>query len=149
MKPTTYLAMLLLASVPTSAAPSFHNHLERHRNRVATHAHISHEHSLLAKRAEAVAIKAMEEAAPLVRELPADKPPHQSPEEGKFQPTIRTTAPGMPQGGLDGRVQLAMAHEGGSLGAAAATGLDSHHLDAAMRLLHAHGSGHLDGHRRR
>lgn len=143
--------MLLLASASTLAAPSLHNHLQRHRSRAATHAHISHEHSLLAKRAEEVAIKAREESVPLVRELPADKPPHPSSlEEGKFEPTIRTAEPGMLQGDLDGRVQLAMAREGGSSeAAAAATGLDSHHLDAAMRLLHAHGSGRYDGHHRR
>ncbi|KZL65726.1 hypothetical protein CT0861_11517 [Colletotrichum tofieldiae] len=150
--------MLLLLTAQAQTAPSsFHSHLQRHRDRAATHAHLSHQHSQLAKRTEAAPMKLLQDAVPATHHLATEKPSAPSPydqsaltsmEYGDGRPRVTSTeteafsrretdaktAIGQPE---PERFKLTAAR-GGSGFRSVADSTDSRHIEAAMRLLRAH-----------
>ncbi|KAF9876505.1 hypothetical protein CkaCkLH20_05913 [Colletotrichum karsti] len=156
MQPVTYLGMLFFISASALAAPHHHhNHLQRHRDRVATHAHIKHDHAMLAKRAEQIRVDSSKAAQAETQDWSAEKQPRQSPSEegpivtlweqttgpktaaaGAEEVVIRSSEPMAVRGEAYGRSKVA-AH--GDVGLEhAVEGLDSRHMNAATRLLLAH-----------
>ncbi|KAF0326308.1 hypothetical protein GQ607_006511 [Colletotrichum asianum] len=163
MQPVTYLGLLFFCSTPALTAPSHvHNHLQRHRDRAATHAHIKHDHELLARRAEQVRLEALENAQPETQSnSPAGKPATQSPlEQG---PTVtlwgQQTGPKTAAAGAD-EVVIRASGSGFGYGRSKVAahgeidlehvveGLDSRQMDAATRLLLAHAARKHSGFRR-
>ncbi|KAK1508168.1 uncharacterized protein CCOS01_15829 [Colletotrichum costaricense] len=86
MQPTALFGILLLLSSQAQAAPSsLHSHLQRHRERAATHAHLSHQHAKLNQKVEPAesepeAMKTFRDIVPLFQNLIAtEKPSSPSP----------------------------------------------------------------------
>ncbi|KZL88307.1 hypothetical protein CI238_01162 [Colletotrichum incanum] len=150
--------MLLLLTAQAQTAPSsLHSHLQRHRDRAATHAHLSHQHSQLVKRTEAAPMKLSQDAVPVTHHLATEKPlapstydqsTLTSTEYGDGRPKVSSTETEafsrrepdaktvIRQSGPE-RFKLASAR-GGSGFKSVADSTDSRHIDAAMRLLRAH-----------
>lgn len=168
MQPIAFFGILLLLSSQAQAAPSsLHSHLQRHRERAATHAHLSHQHAKLNKKAEPVepepeAMKTFRDIVPLFQNLIAtEKPSAPSPfvestlthppskqgdasdhvdsdsEDSQQLRVVRTNSV-REQQTLPDRAKLAAMGRGQSRVRSVADIVDSRHADSAMRLLRAH-----------
>ncbi|KXH35004.1 hypothetical protein CSAL01_13495 [Colletotrichum salicis] len=164
MQPITLFGVLLLLSSQAQAAPSsLHSHLQRHRERAATHAHLSHQHAQINKKVEPEpeAMKTFRDIVPLFQNLIAtDKPSAPSP---YVESTVTPPPPTKHDGASDhvdsdsddsqlrvvrtnsvrkqtlpDRAKLAAMGRGQSRVRSVADVIDSRHADSAMRLLRAH-----------
>ncbi|KAK1671158.1 hypothetical protein BDP55DRAFT_636005 [Colletotrichum godetiae] len=165
MQPIALFGILLLFSPQAQAAPSsLHSHLQRHRERAATHAHLSHQHVKLNKKVEPEpeAMKTFRDIVPLFQNLIAtDKPSAPSP---YVESTVTPPSPPTKHDGasdhvdsdsddsqlrvvrtnsvrkqtLPDRAKLAAMGRGQSRVRSVADVIDSRHADSAMRLLRAH-----------
>ncbi|WDK19062.1 hypothetical protein CGRA01v4_10349 [Colletotrichum graminicola] len=158
MQPIAYLGLLMLLTAQAQTAPSsLHSHLQRHRERVATHAHSSHQHSQLVERIGAAPMKLLRDMEPAVHHMVTEKPSAPSPydrsalastEYRDDRPKIanaETTASSRRE--TDAMIALGQSGPGQFNPATARGGsgfdpdadsANSLHLDAAMRLLRAH-----------
>ncbi|OHE93602.1 hypothetical protein CORC01_11101 [Colletotrichum orchidophilum] len=159
MQPIAFFGILLLLSPQAQAAPSsLHSHLQRHRDRAATHAHLSHQHAKLNKKAETETMKSFRDIAPLFQNLMAtDKPSAPSPyvestltplkhddeldhvysDSDDSQLREARTESAREQPGPE-RTKLAAIGRGESRVRSVADAVDSRHADSALRLLRAH-----------
>ncbi|KAK1962008.1 hypothetical protein LY78DRAFT_661636 [Colletotrichum sublineola] len=158
MQSIAYLGLLLLLTTQAQTAPSsLHSHLQRHRDRVATHAHSSHQHSQLIERVGAAPMKLVQDSGPVLHHMVMEK---SSSPSSYGQSTLASTeyrnsrpkttsietkassqrgtgamaAFGQPR---PDRFKLAAARGDGGFNPGADS-TNSLHLDAAMRLLRAH-----------
>ncbi|KAK1725670.1 uncharacterized protein BDZ83DRAFT_751507 [Colletotrichum acutatum] len=167
MQPTALFGILLLLSSQAQAAPSsIHSHLQRHRERAATHAHLSHQHAKLNKKVEPVepeteTMKTFRDIVPLFQNLIAtDKPSAPSPyvestltppskhddasdqvdsdSDDSQQLRVMRTHSVREQQTLPDRAKLAAMGRGQNRVRSVADIVDSRHADSAMRLLRAH-----------
>ncbi|EXF73198.1 hypothetical protein CFIO01_13188 [Colletotrichum fioriniae PJ7] len=168
MQPIAFFGILLLLSSQAQAAPSsLHSHLQRHRERAATHAHLSHHHAKLNKKAKPVepepeAMKTFRDIVPLFQNLIAtEKPSAPSPfvestltppsskhgdasdhvdSDSEYSQQLRVvrTNSVREQQTLPDRAKLAAMGRGQSRVRSVADIVDSRHADSAMRLLRAH-----------
>ncbi|KAK2022970.1 hypothetical protein LX32DRAFT_645044 [Colletotrichum zoysiae] len=161
MQPIAHLGLVLLFTAQAQTAPSsLHSHLQRHRDRVATHAHSSHQYSPLFERIGTAPMKLWQDTEPALHRMVTEKP-SAPPSSDRSASTSTEYRDGRPKtaktantetkassrretdamGALGrpgpGRFELAAAH-GGSGFNSGADSTNSLHLDAAMRLLRAH-----------
>ncbi|OBR04955.1 hypothetical protein CH63R_11658 [Colletotrichum higginsianum IMI 349063] len=155
MLPVACLGLLLLLTAQAKAAPSsLHSHIQRHRDRTATHAHSALSHSQLLKGAEAAPMRFLSDSVlevhqQVTEKLSAPPPYDQSALRSIEYEGDRPTATGMeteasPRQGINPKTtveqpmpkRLNPAPERGFNSVADST--DSQHVDAAMRLLRAH-----------
>ncbi|KAK2058945.1 hypothetical protein LY76DRAFT_592786 [Colletotrichum caudatum] len=158
MQPTAYLGLVLLFTAHAQTAPSsLHSHLQRHRDRVATHAHSSHQYSQLFERIGVAPMKLLQDTEPALHRTVTEKPsapssydrsaststeyrdgrPKTANTETKASSRRETDAMRALERPGSGRFELAAAH-GSSGFNSGADSTNSLHLDAAMRLLRAH-----------
>ncbi|KAK2042987.1 hypothetical protein LZ31DRAFT_542953 [Colletotrichum somersetense] len=158
MQPVAYLGLVLLFTAQAQTAPSsLHSHLQRHRDRVATHAHSSNQYSQLFEGIGAAPMKLLQDTEPALHRMVTEKPsgppsydrsaststeyrdgrPKTANTETKASSRRETDAMRALGRPGSGRFELAAAH-GGSGFNSGADSTNSLHLDAAMRLLRAH-----------
>ncbi|KAK1597846.1 uncharacterized protein LY79DRAFT_319668 [Colletotrichum navitas] len=158
MQPIAYLGPLMLLTAQAQTAPSsLHSHLQRHRDRVATHAHSSHQHSQLIEQIGAAPMKLSQDMKPALHHMvmerssapsPYDRSALASTEYREGRPkTANTEAKASSRRETDAMTALVQsgpgpfnlaAARGGSGFNPDADSANSLHLDAAMRLLRAH-----------
>ncbi|WQF84891.1 hypothetical protein CDEST_09905 [Colletotrichum destructivum] len=158
MLPVVCLGLLLLLTAQAKAAPSsLHSHIQRHRDRTATHAHSTLSHSQLLKGAEAAPMRFLRDLVPEVHQQITEKHSAPPPYDQSALRSIeyegdRPTATGMEteasprqvinpkttvEQPMPKRLNPAPARGSGGFNSVADS-TDSQHVDAAMRLLRAH-----------
>ncbi|TDZ30225.1 hypothetical protein C8035_v003161 [Colletotrichum spinosum] len=158
MQTVAYWGVLLMVlSTQAFAAPSLHNHVQRHRDRVATHAHISHENFVMAKRHESTPVKAVVHNYQTTDNLSTDKTAKEfsSVAEKVLLWPEQKTAAASPKEEPAQDEQTVSIGQRSQRDASWAIKLergphdvDGRYLDAATKLLRAHAVGKHDGFRR-